>query len=289
MLRRFSLAGAIGLTLSAVIACGGSVHATENSTASSITISTRPSQAELQLAINRLEQLGDYQTYFGPNSNATLSPQVPHYQEYLYLYQLISSTQLLVQHYNDAAYIAQHHITDQTFQDALVEMQHAYRGCNLLFNAQAKLAAQASTKPAETNSPSNEVAGTANNTSKSNTTVTSASVSNTQSAQRNSTNIAASANATVSLNNTPATDHTDDGSTNHANDATDAGAVDENHDIAVPATGEAAGTAGLAARRVSWPALIAVVVTGALVASIAIAIIIRHEPRRQPNRARRRH
>lgn len=275
MLRRFSLAGAIGLTLSAVIACGGSVHATENSTASSITISTRPSQAELQLAINRLEQLGDYQTYFGPNSNATLSPQVPHYQEYLYLYQLISSTQLLVQHYNDAAYIAQHHITDQTFQDALVEMQHAYRGCNLLFNAQAKLATQTPTKPAETNSPSHEVAGTASATDKSNTTVASASASNTQSAQRNSTNTAASTNATVSFNNTPATDHTDDGNTNH--------------DIAVPATGEAAGTAGLAARRVSWPALIAVVITGALVASIAIAIIIRHEPRRQPNRARRRH
>ncbi len=84
MLGRLSLIGAVVLTLSTSLLGVSNASATNANPA-------RPTQAELQSAIYQLENLGDYPTYFGPDSSAVLSPSVPHYQEYLYLYNLVNS------------------------------------------------------------------------------------------------------------------------------------------------------------------------------------------------------
>lgn len=109
MLGRLSLIGAVVLTLSASLLGVSNASATDANT-------TRPTQAELQSAIHQLETLGDYPTYFGPDSSAVLSPSVPHYQEYLYLYNLVNSVQTLFDHYDDADYLARHKVSDETFR-----------------------------------------------------------------------------------------------------------------------------------------------------------------------------
>lgn len=216
----------------------------------------RPTKAELQDAIRKLEQLGDYQTYFGPEASG-LSPQVPDYQEYLYLYNLVGSAQLLVEKYDDAEWLEQNHVTDQTFQDALEAMQHAYRGCSLIFGANTQK--PTTDTPVATNTPNATTNTTASTGKTSNTTKTTAATVKAE-VFTPTTPVATTASTAAVA---PAQTNTADNTVN---------------EIAVPATGIVAESSSQ--RQVSLPALIAVVIAGAVVASIAIAIIIRHEPRR---------
>lgn len=232
----------------------------------------RPTQSELQSAIRKLEQLGEYQTYFGNNPDAVVDAQVPHYQEYNYLHNLVDNTQILVNHYSDVDWLESHQVTDQTFQDALEAMQHAYRGCSLIFGTNS------TTKPA-TSTP------VIINTSNTKTNATQAPVTSSKT-PNSSANTTAKSNVTTKAETfTPtaptqttqstsiAPTQVQDNTTNQSIIVADNTVAEE---VAVPATGNVE----VSPRQVSWPALIAVVVTGAVVASIAIALIIRHEPRR---------
>lgn len=303
MLGRLSLRSAIMLTLGISLLGSSMAHATTPT-------SSRPSPAELTAASQKLEQLGKYQTFFGPNSSKTIDNQVPHYQEYLYLYRLVNSVQALVNHYDDTAYLTQHQVTDQTFADALEEMQYAYQGCSLLFglghtdnrnagstqtankttNQSSKVtsAKPLATAPTTNANPTKVIAST-------NHTKQTTSTSSQATAGTATKSVASVANPSIPTTNskptnlgatTPATIASADTSVQEAPVANATNSADAAEPVAVPATGEVADLAS--SRRVSWPALIAVVITGAAVASIAIALIIHHEPRRS-NRARRRY
>ncbi len=276
MLGRLSLIGAMVLTLS--VSLIGTNNASAATDLTSVNDTTRPSLSELQSAILRLESLGDYQTYFGPHSSATFDNQVPHYQEYLYLYNLVHSVQALINHYDDTAYLAEHQVSDQTFQDALIEMQHAYRGCSLILGLNRD---STSAKTETTVTPSTDSA-TQPTKAPAKTKTEFATVTN-------NTSTKATATASTSNNSTGVTvevvkPDTPSEATQTPTTAleADAESTADTNDIEVPATGS------LTNRQVSWPALIAVVVTAAAVASIIIAVIIRREPRRAPSARRRR-
>lgn len=243
----------------------------------------RPAQAELQSAIRKLEQLGDYQTYFSNSSTAVVDAKVPHYQEYNYLHNLVTSAQLLVDHYADSAWLESHRVTNQTFQDALEEMQHAYRGCSLIFGVNR------TTSDTKTEAPT--ASNTSNSNSNQSTTTPVAQITTTTSAQK-STNTTKSNTSSVKAETftpvtatSPAQTADKNISTASNQDNTQTTSDDTASEIAVPATGNVE----VSPRQVSWPALIAVVIAGAVVASIAIAVIIRHEPRRTTARSRRRY
>ncbi len=278
MLGRLSLIGAMVLTLS--VSLIGTNNASAATDLTSVNDTTRPSLSELQSAILRLESLGDYQTYFGPHSSATFDNQVPHYQEYLYLYNLVHSVQTLINHYDDTAYLAEHQVSDQTFQDALIEMQHAYRGCSLTLGLNRD-STSAKTETTVTVTPSTSSVAQPTKTPTS-VKAEATTVANTTSAKATTTASTSSNSAGVTVEVVEPDAPSEATQTPTTAPEADAESTANADDIEVPATGS------LTNRQVSWPALIAVVVTAAAVASIIIAVIIRREPRRAPSARRRR-
>lgn len=225
----------------------------------------RPAQAELQSAIRKLEHLGDYQTYFGKNPETVVDTKTPHYQEYNYLHSLVTDAQVLVDHYDDTTWLQAHNVTNETFRDILEAMQHAYRGCSLIFGVNR-------TAEAPTTTSKVEAATTPSITKTTSTTPQATASTPTTTAKTVKTEVfTPAAPTTPAAETTPAQVDTTDDTTN---------------EIAVPATGIVAESSS---HQVSLPALIAVVIAGAVVASIAIAIIIRHEPRRTTRTRARRH
>ena len=260
-------------------------------------MSERPAQAELQFAIRKLEQLGDYQSHFGANSDTILSPEVPYYQEYNYLHRLVTTTQPLVDYYDDTEWLTTHHVTNQTFKDALIEMQNAHRCCTLILGLNRT---EENTKETNSTSDANSSASNTNqNSSKPSQSQTSAVPTNsTNQANNSNPSSTASTNTSQATSNsktantpvkaevfTPATNSTTQIDTTDVKKEATINDTDESStEITVPATGNV----DITSRQVSWPALFAVVIAGAVVASIAIAVIIRHEPH-HPAHPRRRH
>lgn len=242
-------------------------------------MSERPAQAELQSAIRKLEQLGDYQTYFGNKPDTVVvDAKIPHYQEYNYLHNLVTTTQLLADHYNDTAWLESHKVTNQTFTDALIEMQHAYRGCSLIFGVDHGKNEVPTTSSTPNASSSNQTITVPTDTAQSTTTANTNKNSTTPGEKSNISVKAETFTPVAATQPTPSATANTDAKTSE-NDAADNTEVEANtitNEIAIPATGNV----DTSSRQVSWPALIAVVITGAVIASIAIAVIIRHEPRR---------
>lgn len=225
----------------------------------------RPTKAELQAAIHQLEHLGDYQTYF--SANTTLSSAVPHYQEYNYLHNLVMSSQTLVDHYDDADWLDAHQVANATFRDALTELNHAYRGCSLILELN-RTANTSDAKTEPTPTTSDTPTSTSSNSSKTNTAQAHHQTTSTKTTVKAETFATPTTTANTSSSTTPtvASETPTTNTQNHTNDAT--------AEIAVPTTGNVETT-----RQISGTAVFAVVLTGAIVASLLITVILRREPR----------
>lgn len=266
MLGRLSLLGAVMLTLSLGLFNYQPVSATDAAVEAS-----RPAVSELEAALKQLRAIGEYEYWFGDTDLPLTAEETSFYEEYNYLHRLVTDTQALITHYDDAAYLEQHQLQPSIFQDVLDEAHDALRGLPLLLGLERK-APVASTTPSISTPATSIPVSTGKVTPSTPATIT---IVNPTVAAAPATSQPAS--VTTPANTTPSepAEVAKDTTADITDIATD--------DIAVPATGETAEDK----RQISWPALIAVTVTGAAVASIVIALIIRQEPRRSGARRRR--
>lgn len=265
MLGRLSLIGGIMLTLSASLLGYQSASAADTTTAES-----RPAVSELQAALQQIESLGDYQTYFGDSSLPLTAAESSHYQEYNYLHRLAVDIRALIAHYDDAAYLEQHGLSSNIFQDVLDEAHDAVRGCSLILGLNRTVKAptisitpSVTAPAASTNAPTTAPA-------------TSTQPTNTSNAKPTTVTTPAT---TVKAEGTKAPEAPTTSTTD--NIITSDAATADPEEIVVPATGETTSE-----RQVPWPTLIAVTVIGAAIASVIIAVVIRQEPRRPAHRRR---
>lgn len=273
MLGRLSLIGGIMLTFSASLLGYQPASATDT-----IVAENRPTASELQSALQQIESLGDYQAYFGDSSLPLTADDTAYYQEYNYLHRLAIDIRALIAHYDDAAYLEQHGLKTNIFQDILNEAHDAVRGCSLIFGLNRTVKAPTTTTP----STPSATAPAASTSAPSTTPAALAPSTNISSAKPTIVTTTSATTVKAEAVKTPATPAASEPTTDTiTSDATTA----DPEEIIVPATGETTNTD----RQISWPALIAVTITGAMVASIIIALVVRQEPRRRPTVHRPRH
>lgn len=238
---------------------------------SAFAATARPTQADLNAAITRIEAVGNYKTYF-KNSSAELTSDVPYYQEYNYLHTIAT----------DLAYIRDHYYTtsDQDLIAVLEAADYAVTGCRLklgIVRAEIAESKKVTTNSSTTSSTTNSATTKPATSTSSSNTNTSASVSTNKTTSQTQTASTATSKPKADVESSTPTVSTTE-TTHSSLDTVPATDVD---DIDVPATGEVDTPVSFNALAV----LAAIIVSGAVL-SVLLTIIIHRQPRHHHSRRR---